>query len=122
MMDRYPVAYAAQVQGPYSMFTPTWRELRKRLTKPLDAPKSEAPVFVPAELEGSSRAQEHVKQVTLLVFDIDNKDKSNQITADELCERSMRQKLETIIYSTPSHTREDLRYRVVIRLSEPIPR
>ena len=120
-MDRYPVAYAAKVQGPYSIFTPTWRELRKRLTKPLDAPKSEAPVFVPAEMEGSRRAKEHVKQITLLVFDIDNKDKSNQITADQICERLMRQKLEAIVYSTPSHTHEDLRYRVVIRLNEPIP-
>lgn len=119
-MIRYPIAYAAQVQGPYSSFAPTWRELRKRLTKPLDAPKSESPVFVPAELEGTHHSIQSVKHVSLLVYDIDNKDSGNQITSECLCYRLMEQKLDSIVYSTASHTRNHPRYRLVIRLSEPL--
>jgi hypothetical protein len=120
MITRYPVAYAAQVQGPYGLFTPTWGELRKSLTKPLDAPKSESPVFVPAELEGPHRSIESVKHVSLLVYDIDNKDSGNQLTSERLCYRLMEQKLDSIVYSTASHTRNHPRYRLVIRLSEPL--
>ncbi len=120
MIDLYPIALADKLTGPYLDKAPTWASLVKNLTKPRVLPKAATPVFVPAELEGSRRAIEFVKKVTLLVFDIDNKNAINQITSEALRDRLMEQKLDSIVYSTASHTLHHPRYRLVIRISEPL--
>jgi hypothetical protein len=119
MPERYSIALATRVEGPYATATPTWAKLREKLLRPLNVPKASAPVFVPADLVGPRRALRFVRSVSLLVFDLDNKG-AEKITAAELSDRLTLQELDAIVYSTPSHTMANPRYRLILRLAKPI--
>jgi hypothetical protein len=74
---------------------------------------------VPARINNGPRKNDRIQSVSLLVYDLDNKDQV--ITADELERKIKQQGYRAIIYSTFTHTPEKPRYRLILDISEPLP-
>lgn len=116
MTLNHSIALADGVSKPFSNTSPTWKSFTSRFLVPKKGLKNQAAVFVPAKLSGKKRRTENIEHVSLLVFDVDNKNLKDPIRSDNLCERVMRLKLDAVIHSTASHTNAHPRYRLIVRL------
>jgi putative DNA primase/helicase len=91
-----------------------WPQLVEMLTTHVEREEKDGPLFSPAVYrDGTSRANENVKAITLAVADFDHSEAWGEIAARLV-------DYEYIVYSTHTHLEESPRYRVVIRLARPI--
>jgi len=93
-----------------------WRELYKRITKPIVSEAKDIPLLAPYKIKnGGRRSNQNVEKVSALCFDIDNsKGKSfEQIVA-------LIKQHAGVIHTTHSHTIENPKFRVILALSEQI--
>ena len=101
----------------------SWKELCERFAKPEIRSNKDGALFSPAVFEPALRRNENVKEISLLVFDIDHQ-------ADLQTLKAKLKKLDSayMIYSTHSHLRQtesnpktEPRFRVCLPLNSAIP-
>ncbi|MDO8861083.1 AAA family ATPase [Haliea sp. E1-2-M8] len=110
-------ATASDFTKPVKAKSITWQMLEGYLCKPKVGPK-EGNGFVAAAIDDGPRKNERVGSVSLLVYDLDNK--NSVVVADELRHRIESKRYRAIIHSTHSHTPDKPRYRLILAVSEPI--
>ena len=76
------------------------------------------PVFVPADMPSGPRQQQYVKAITILTYDIDNKDGDNKAIPDPLSLAEMVEvircaALNSILYETHSSRPNHPRFRLL---------
>jgi hypothetical protein len=74
--------------------------------------------WVAAEISNGPRKLEHIKSISLIVFDIDNK--GAVLRQNEIMELINTAGYRAILHSTYNHTPESPRYRLILDISEPI--
>jgi hypothetical protein len=94
-----------------------WSDLDLLFRNPKTGPK-EGNGWVPAKMPSGPRKSEFVESISLIVFDIDNKEGALQ--QDEIKQRINEANYRAILHSTYNHTRESPRYRLIIDISEQI--
>ena len=111
------IATSSSHSHPMQAKSISWSSLCERLSRVTVGCK-EGPGWVAANIPDGPRANDRVKSVSALVFDIDNK--GNIITKTEL-ERAIRDNgYRAILHSTYNHTPDNPRFRLVLDISEPI--
>jgi hypothetical protein len=80
--------------------------------------KKDGSGWIAAEMPDGPRKSEKVLSVSLLVFDIDNKD--DTITDIDLRKRVLSNGYRAIVHSTYNHTPDNPRFRLILDISEPI--
>jgi hypothetical protein len=110
-------AIAESVHAPVTTNKCSWRALCSNLSRVNVGPK-DGPGWVAAEIPDGPRKSERVLSVSLLVFDIDNKD--HTITDIDLQERILSSGYRAVIHSTYNHSLENPRFRLILDISEPI--
>ena len=113
-------ATARSAKGEVVAREATWQFLIDKFEKPRVGVK-EGPVFIPADLPSGPRRQTRVKAVTILTYDLDNKDVSEPLTLVELGEVLNFKRLNSIMYETHSSRPNHPRFRLLVQLAEPIP-
>ena len=94
----------------------TWLELVKFLESPRITEIKDTLLLGPYKLnENQMRANANVVEVSLLVFDIDD---PKGKTANEIIK--LVDEYDAILHSTWSHTKENPRYRLILRLARPV--
>ena len=94
----------------------SWEQLCKSLSKPIISEVKDVFLYGPYRLSNPKRSNQNVVEISYFVFDIDYpqgrsaKDIVNLVLG-----------YDAIVHSTWSHTRENPRYRLIVRLSRPIP-
>lgn len=114
----YPLSFFANVKSPESVatFSVTWKKLCKNLTSPIISPEKDCPLFGPYSLgPHKTRRNSNVVEVSLLVFDIDD---SKGMSAKDIIK--LVNQYDAIIHSTWTHTIENPKYRLIIRLLKPV--
>ena len=81
----------------------------------------EGPVFVPVDMLSGPRRQEYVKAITILTYDVDNKEILEPLSHTELAEVLKCKGLNSIMYETHSSRPNHPRFRLLVQLAEPIP-
>ena len=99
----------------------TWQFLINRFETPRIGLK-EGSVFIPADIPTGPRRQEYVKAITILTYDIDNKDVPEPLHPSELSDVINCKGLSSIMYETHSSRPGHPRFRLLVQLAEPIPR
>ena len=95
----------------------SWAKLCNQLTTPVESADKDIPLFGPYGLNTRlTRANENVLNVSLLVFDIDDP-KGRGI--DEII--GLVAKYDAIAHTTWKSTHDKPRYRLIIRLEQPVP-
>jgi P4 family phage/plasmid primase-like protien len=102
----------------------TWQQLINKLQTFRVGEKC-GPVFVPADMPSGPRQQQYVKAITILTYDIDNKDGDNKAIPDPLSLAEMVEvircaALNSILYETHSSRPNHPRFRLLVQLAEPI--
>ncbi|MDA9282667.1 phage/plasmid primase, P4 family [Pseudomonadales bacterium] len=102
----------------------TWQQLVDKFQIPRVGGKW-GPVFVPAEMPSGPRQQRYVKAITVLTYDIDNKDGDNKVIPEPLSLAEMAEVirckgLNSIMYETHSSRPNHVRFRLLVQLAEPI--
>jgi len=110
-------AVAESVHAPVTTNKCSWRALCSNLSRVNVGPK-DGPGWVAAEIPDGPRKSERVLSVSLLVFDIDNKD--HTIIDIDLQERILSNGYRAAIHSTYNHTPDKPRFRLILDISEPI--
>ena len=110
-------AVAESVHAPVTTNKCSWRALCSNLSRVNVGPK-DGSGWVAAEIPDGPRKSERVLSVSLLVFDIDNKD--HTITYIDLQERILSSGYRAVIHSTYNHSLENPRFRLILDISEPI--
>lgn len=95
----------------------SWRALCSNLSR-VNVGQKDGPGWVAAEIPDGPRKSERVLSVSLLVFDIDNKD--HTIFDIDLQERILFNGYRAAIHSTYNHTPDKPRFRLILDISEPI--
>lgn len=95
----------------------SWRALCSNLSR-VSIGQKDGPGWVAAEIPDGPRKSERVLSVSLLVFDIDNKD--HTITDIDLQEKILSSGYRAVIHSTYNHSPENPRFRLILDISEPI--
>jgi hypothetical protein len=110
-------AVAESVHAPVITNKCSWRVLCSNLSRVNVGPK-DGSGWVAAEIPDGPRKSERVLSVSLLVFDIDNKD--HTITYIDLQKRILSSGYRAVIHSTYNHSPENPRFRLILDISEPI--
>ena len=102
----------------------TWQQLINKL-QTFRVGEKRGPVFVPADMPSGPRQQQYVKAITILTYDIDNKDGDNKAIPDPLSLAEMVEvircaALNSILYETHSSRPNHPRFRLLVQLAEPI--
>ena len=95
----------------------TWEKLSSIMSKP-EVGQKNGRGWVAADIPDGARRKNRVKSVSLLVYDIDNKDVV--IRLDELAEVISKKNYKAIVHSTHSHKPDSPRFRLILAVSEPI--
>lgn len=110
-------AVAESVHAPVITNKCSWRALCSNLSR-VNVGQKDGPGWVAAEMPDGPRKCERVLSVSLLVFDIDNKD--HTIFDIDLQERILFNGYRAAIHSTYNHTPDKPRFRLILDISEPI--
>ena len=110
-------AVAESVHAPVITNKCSWRALCSNLSR-VNVGQKDGPGWVAAEIPDGPRKSERVLSVSLLVFDIDNKD--HTIIDIDLQERILSNGYRAAIHSTYNHTPDKPRFRLILDISEPI--
>jgi len=117
-MDKISIAMAESFGHPLIKKLPTFDQLTALLERPTAGAKKGS-FFVPAELTGGKRNLESVKNVSLLVLDLDNKD--NSLSVERLNQILRSAQLNCCYHTTYRSKREHPRFRLAIATDCPIP-
>ena len=113
----FNVAISDSVRGPMRPISANWSILAAQLSR-VRVGSKEGAGWVAADIPAGPRLASNVLATSLLVFDIDNKEKIVCLGDLELAIEQ--QSLRALIHSTHSHTAVHPRYRVVIDITKSI--
>jgi hypothetical protein len=94
----------------------SWEQLCKRLSTPIISEVKDVFLYGPYRLSNPKRANQNVVEISYFVFDIDYPQGHSAKAIVNLV-----REYDAIVHSTWSHTNESPRYRLIVRLSRPVP-
>lgn len=115
--QKYPVSlYEGTKFTTAKLLDLPWEKFCAQLAKPFISEVKDGPLFGPYSLSVPKRGNNNVIEISLLVFDIDYpKGRSAQDIVNLVSD------YDAIAHSTWSHTKEEPHYRLIVRLSRPVP-
>jgi hypothetical protein len=94
----------------------SWEQLCRSLSIPIISEDKDVFLYGPYRLSTPKRSNQNVVEISYFVFDIDY---PQGRTAQDIVNLVV--DYDAIVHSTWSHTRENPRYRLIVRLSRPVP-
>ena len=115
--NKFPISFYENITSTEAIpLEVSWEKFIENSKKPKVSETKDTFLFSPCRLnEKQTRANANVLEISLLVFDIDD---AHGKSADEIME--LVSKYDAILHTTWSHTPENPRYRLILRLSTPI--
>ncbi len=115
---KYPISFYGNLTSTEAKtIEVTWDKVCTKLAEPIISDTKEVSLYGPYRLDdGATRSNNNVREVSWLVFDID--DAQGRLAQDIV---NLVIDYDAILHSTWSHTKENPRYRLIINLLNPIP-
>ena len=115
---KYPISfYGSLTSTEAKTVEVTWDKVCTKLAEPIISDVKEVSLYGPYRLnDGATRSNNNVREVSWLVFDIDD---AQGRSAQDIV--NLVKDYDAILHSTWSHTKENPRYRLIINLLNPVP-
>ena len=114
---KYPISLYTGIKSTSAkLFDLSWEKLCTQLANPFISEVKDGPLFGPYSLSDAKRGNSNVIEVSLLVFDIDD---SQGKSANDIV--NLVQGYDVIAHTTWSHTEQEPRYRLIVRLLKSVP-
>ncbi len=114
---KYPISLYTGIKSTSAkLFYLSWEKLCTQLANPFISEVKDVPLFGPYSLSEAKRGNNNVIEVSLLVFDIDD---SQGKSANDIV--NLVQGYDAVAHTTWSHTEQEPRYRLIVRLLKSVP-